>query len=189
MFCCLSNVFYSLLIEFKTTTFTLGQKSFFKPRKTLILTQQLHFITIYWFSLYKGHVLTSTHFFRFHLYSTLGVFALNRVMCVTCSSLTSPTDSRWNCTGTTSSKSRTVASCPWRGRMFWRHGCGSSSSRRKGWTTAAWPESGSSSYLRRCSILTTACLNTLPRKSLPRCTELLLIEEMFEPIYRKWHRT
>lgn len=82
------------------------------------------------------------------------------------SRLTSPTVSRWNCTETTSLKSRTVELCPWRGRMFWRRGCGSSLSQRKGWTMVVWPESGSSSYLRRCLIPTTVCLNTLPRKSL-----------------------
>lgn len=78
---------------------------------------------------------------------------------------TSPTGSRWSCTGTTSSRSRTAGSCRWRGRTCWRPGCGSSLSRRRAWTMAAWPGSGSSSCPRRCSTPTTACSSTPPRKS------------------------
>lgn len=86
-----------------------------------------------------------------------------------CSRLTFPTDLKWSYTGTTSLKSLTGASCPWRGLTSWRLGCGLSLSLRKDLTMAAWPESGSSSYLKRCSILIMAYLNTLPRKLLLIC--------------------
>lgn len=91
---------------------------------------------------------------------------VNSVCLFVCSRLTFPTDLKWSYTGTTSLKSLTGALCPWRGLTSWRLGCGLSLSLRKDWTMAAWPESGSSSYLKRCSILITAYLNTLPRKLL-----------------------
>lgn len=81
--------------------------------------------------------------------------------------LTFPTALRWSSTGPTSSRSRTAASCLWRGQTFWRRGSGSSLSLRKAWTTAAWPGSGSSCSPRRCSTHTTAFLNTQPRKPPP----------------------
>lgn len=83
--------------------------------------------------------------------------------------LTFPTDLKWSYTGTTSLKSLTGVSCPWRGLTSWRLGCGLSLSLRKDWTMGAWPESGSSSYPKRCSTLITAYLNTLPRKLLIIC--------------------
>lgn len=86
-----------------------------------------------------------------------------------CSRLTFPTDLKWSYTGTISSKSLTGASCPWRGLTSWRLDYGLSLSLRKDWTMVAWPESGSSSYLKRCSILIMAYLNTLPRKLLLIC--------------------
>lgn len=85
------------------------------------------------------------------------------------SRLTFPTDLKWSCTGTTSLKSLTGVLCPWRGLTSWRLGCGLSLSLRKDWTMGAWPGSGSSSYPKRCSILITAYLNTLPRKLLIIC--------------------
>lgn len=95
--------------------------------------------------------------------------------------LTFPTDLKWSYTGTTSSKSLTGESCRWRGPTSWRLGCGLSLSRRKDWTTAVWRESGSSSCLKRCSTLTTAYLNTLPRKSL--LTVLVHLLESYRPFY------
>lgn len=102
--------------------------------------------------------------------------------------LTFPTDLKWSYTGTTSSKSLTGESCHWRGPTSWRLGCGLSLSRRKDWTTAVWRESGSFYCLKRCSILTTAYLNTLPRKSLLTCALAWELQTVLRCVNMQWLR-
>lgn len=79
--------------------------------------------------------------------------------------LTSQTALRWRWDEMQFWRTRTDASSPWRGPTCWRPGCGWTLREKRVWTTAAWPESGSSSCPRRCSTRTTACSSILPREA------------------------
>lgn len=79
---------------------------------------------------------------------------------------TSQTALRWRWDEMPCWRTHTDASSQLRGQTCWRHDCGWSLREKRDWTMAAWPGSGSSSCLRRCSTRTTDCLSILPRESL-----------------------
>lgn len=79
--------------------------------------------------------------------------------------LTSQTVLRWRWDEMRSWRTHTDASSQLRRPTCWRHDCGWSLKERKDWTMVAWPGSGSSSCLRKCSTRTTACSSILPRES------------------------
>lgn len=138
----------------------------------------------------KKPVRPTFQFFAINTWTTCSSAAFWLIWPFVASRLTFPTDLKWSYTGTTSLKSLTGALCPWRGLTSWRLGCGLSLSLRKDWTMAAWPESGSSSYLKRCSILITAYLNTLPRKLLLiaclRCRDLFTLHVHYRHVLHNW---
>lgn len=91
---------------------------------------------------------------------------------------TSQTALRWRWDETPCWRTRTDASSQLRGQTCWRHDCGWSLREKRDWTMAAWPGSGSSSCLRRCSTRTTDCLSILPRESLFISSPIVLFERV-----------